>query len=257
MTTQWIKGLLRRMSPRISRRRHPNAHPGHNDLEVGGNNEEQGPSSPYCVIDVIADEFISLLHEVLVEDFRLHFLRWKNNTYSAASFEIRVKNKLWGYPHIVQHFMEKVLPVLQAVEEQRKAHIFSEVSRPIAFAVPLPADVCDELIDTRESRSTRPDQQPIGVREADPMLSSVEMKLRGRELASVIFATVLRSGDENQDITEGSIPTPRLEVRQTSEDNEAQNQVGYEVEEIIQGATQVTSDGETSLKPVENRIEGL
>lgn len=85
-----IKRFLRRMSQCRSRRRHPNAHPGHNDLEVGGNDHEEkdiiGPSNPYADIDEIAEEFVSLLHEVLVEDFRLHFLRWKNNTYVNRCF---------------------------------------------------------------------------------------------------------------------------------------------------------------------------
>lgn len=80
------KRCLGELSPCLSRRRHPNAHSGHSDLEVGGSAhlEEQnslGPSGPQPDIDDIAEEFISLLHEVVVEDFRLHFLRWKNNTY--------------------------------------------------------------------------------------------------------------------------------------------------------------------------------
>lgn len=168
-----------------------------------------------------------------------------------------MKNKLWGYPHIVQHFMEKVLPVLQAVEEQRKAHLFPEVSQPIASVVPLPADVCDELIDTRESKSSSTDQQLIGVRDTDPMPSGVETKLRGREPASVISATFLGSGNGNQNVNEGSIPNSCEEVGHTSEDNETQNQVGYEVEKIIQGsAAQAMPGGDTSQVPVENGIEG-
>lgn len=80
------KRCLAKLSPCLSPQRHPKPHLGHSDLEVGGNahlevHDSAGTSSPHQDIDGIAEEFISLLHEVVVEDFRLHFLRWKNNTY--------------------------------------------------------------------------------------------------------------------------------------------------------------------------------
>lgn len=81
-----IKRCLGDLSPCLRRRHHPDAQSGHSDLEVGGNAlfeqpDSAGTSSPQQDIDDIAEEFISLLHEVVVEDFRLHFHRWKNSTY--------------------------------------------------------------------------------------------------------------------------------------------------------------------------------
>lgn len=61
-----------------------------------------------------------------------------------------MKNKLWGYPHIVQHFMEKVLPVLQMVEEQRKANPPLEISQTTASEISVSSSIPDAHVEMLE-----------------------------------------------------------------------------------------------------------
>lgn len=85
------KRCLGELSPCLSRRRHPNAHSGHSDLKVGANalhetRNRMGPFSSHQDIKDIAAELLSLSHEVVVEDLRLHFPIRKNYMYVNQRF---------------------------------------------------------------------------------------------------------------------------------------------------------------------------
>lgn len=114
-----------------------------------------------------------------------------------------MKNKLWGYPHIVQHFMEKVLPVLQMVEEQRKANPPLEISQTTASEISVSSSIPDahvemlELIDSSTGHRLKCGHNTV------PASSTVEAKLRDRSrhhrtllLAAVVasMTRILREG---------------------------------------------------------------
>lgn len=108
--------------------------------------------------------------------------------------------------------MEKVLPVLQMVEEQRKANPPLEISQTTASEISVSSSIPDahvemlELIDSSTGHRLKCGHNTV------PASSTVEAKLRDRKSTSQNSATCRGSGVDDQDIARGSSSSASEEV---------------------------------------------
>lgn len=119
-----------------------------------------------------------------------------------------MKNKLWGYPHVVQHFMEKVLPVLQMVEEQRKANPPLDISQTTASEISVSSSIQDAHVEMPELIDSNTGHRLKGGHNIVPASSAMP----DRKSTLLISTTCLGSGVDDQDIARGSSSSASEEV---------------------------------------------
>lgn len=125
--------------------------------------------------------------------------------------------------------MEKVLPILRMVEEQRKASPHSEFPKTTTSEISLSTPIIpDAQVESPESVDSSTEHRLKGDHNAVPSSSVVEKKLRDRKSPLVISSTCLDSGVDEQDIARGPIPSASKEV---SPNGVVRKEVAYEVKQ--------------------------
>lgn len=124
--------------------------------------------------------------------------------------------------------MEKVLPILRMVEEQRKASPPSEFPKTTTSEISLSPIIPDAQVESPESVDSSTEHRLKGDHNAVPASSAVEKKLRDRKSPLVISSTCLDSGVDEQDIARGPIPSANKEV---SPNGVVRKKVAYEVKQ--------------------------
>lgn len=121
--------------------------------------------------------------------------------------------------------MEKVLPVLQMVEEQRKANPPLEISQTTASEISVSSSIPDAHVEMLELIDSSTGHRLKGGHNTVLASSTVEAKLRDRKSTLLISATCLGSSVDDQDIARGSSSSASEEVSPKVVQREAKQEV--------------------------------